>query len=114
MTLNMWCANNPVCWNQWTGEGQKTGRYTQKKIQHFRNWKIKDCTQKREKLQEVVSLNNECVEYSMRATDQDDAAKIKKMLVKGHGMKGEEEKIENGISKLDRKIVLLLSKRKGI
>lgn len=50
----------------------------------------------------------------MRATDQDDAAKIKKMLVKGHGMKGEEEKIENGISKLDRKIVLLLSKRKGI
>ena len=74
-------------------------------------------TQKREKLQKAVaSLSKEFLEYAFEATDEDDAVKMKDMLVNKFGMQREAEKIENEmkLSKLDQTIALLSSQKKCI
>ena len=76
---------------------------------------IKDCDKKKTDLTQLVGdfmkINGIFVKYSLTAADENDPKKMKKMLVKGLGLKREADKAEKDIVEIEKTIELLKSKQ---
>ena len=76
---------------------------------------IRECERKRDGVKQLVdSFNKEFIENSVKAADENDANKMRELLVKGRQMKRETDKGEKEVAELESAIVALKKKRNSV